>query len=97
LNEIKKYFIGRTSVVLPMVLYYQRMQKSSFYWTSASRKRAMQWQPKPCHGEAFFAEACFLGSQSPGITSEIASSQKALLAMTGHGRRLLRCKRRILY
>jgi hypothetical protein len=34
------------------------------------------------HCEAFFAEACFLGSQSPGVTTEIASSPKTLLAMT---------------
>jgi len=35
-----------------------------------------------CHGEAFFAEACSLGSQSPGVTAEIASSPKTLLVMT---------------
>ncbi len=29
-----------------------------------------------------FTETCFLGSQSPGVTAEIASSHKTLLAMT---------------
>jgi len=35
-----------------------------------------------CHGEAFFAEACFLGAQSPHQTAEIASSPKTFLVMT---------------
>jgi hypothetical protein len=43
-----------------------------------------------CHCEAFpstalrtsFAEACFLGSQSPGVIHGIASSRKTFLAMT---------------
>jgi hypothetical protein len=30
-----------------------------------------------------FAEVCLLGSQSPVVTAEIASSQKTLLAITG--------------
>jgi len=40
---------------------------------------------KKCHCEAFFAAACFLGSQSPVKTAEIASSPKTLLAMTVPG------------
>ncbi len=40
---------------------------------------------KTCHRKAFFAAACFLGSQSPYKTAEIASSQKTLLAMTESG------------
>jgi len=34
------------------------------------RRHLLKRQESPrCHGEAFFAEACFLGSQSPSVTS----------------------------
>jgi hypothetical protein len=39
---------------------------------------ALKWlseNPENCHCEAFFAETCFLGSQSPYKTAEIASLQ----------------------
>jgi hypothetical protein len=39
---------------------------------------------KTCHCEAFFAEACFLGSQFPGVTAEIALSQRMPFPMTGN-------------